>query len=449
VTTQSTQRGFELDLNLCTGCGACAVACAVENELPWGTSWRWIETFNVDRIEGLPVHHLSLACNHCADAPCMNHCPALAYTKDLITGAVLLEQDHCIGCKYCTWACPYDAPRYEPDQGVVSKCTFCNQRQLDGHSPACVSQCPTGALRFGGVEELVGEQDVAGFPATEADPSIRFVSLRSGAAPQADPGDDLAPAPARSAASKMSLASEWPLLVFTLTSAGLAGTMLSPSGRDSISLSVFLSGVALAGGASTLHLGKKLRAWRAALNFRRSWLSREVVFFGLFAAVSAWHLSGAVFVGWTGHLSAILALCLLYAMDRVYDVTRSPGLAWHSGRMLLTGMLVASVMAGATGAWIAIAGLKAALYVYRKTQGRARMRLGWALLRLSGGVGGALLLASATSPAGRFAALGLMIVGEIVDRGEFYVDLTVPTPARQIREDLARLTPMPEVGVLP
>jgi Fe-S-cluster-containing dehydrogenase component/DMSO reductase anchor subunit len=440
VSGVRVQKGFQLDLNLCTGCGACAVACAIENELPWGTSWRWIETFNPDRLPGLPLHHLSLACNHCADAPCMEHCPALAYTKDPVTGAVLLDQGHCIGCKYCTWACPYDAPRYEPQRGVVSKCTFCHERQLEGHSPACVSQCPTGALRLGDVEALAGSAGVAGFPSTEAAPSIRFVPLRGDAAPEPNPWDQPAQVPPRPAASKISLASEWPLVVFTLLSAGLVGAIASAAGRASLSLPVFLAAAGLAGGASTLHLGRKLRAWRALLNLRRSWLSREAALFLVFVAGSAWHLSGIGAPDWMGTASGVLGFALLYAMDRVYDVTRTPGIAVHSGRVLLTGMLAATVAAGATAAWMGIAGLKAALYLQRKWRGGVPWRPSWAVVRLAGGLlAGPALFLMAASPSWVATGLALLVLGEVVDRCEFYQDLTVPAPVRQAREDLTRM----------
>ncbi len=440
MSTAQAQKGFQLDLNLCTGCGACAVACAIENELPWGTSWRWIETFNPDRIPGLPLHHLSLACNHCADAPCIQHCPALAYTKDPTTGAVLLNQDHCIGCKYCTWACPYDAPRYEADQGVVSKCTFCHERQLEGHSPACVSQCPTGALRFGDVEALVGSPEVTGFPDTEAAPAMRFVPLRTDTAPEPAPWDVPADVPTRRSASKTTLASEWPLVVFTLLCAGLVGTMVTPTGRGMISLPVFLAVAGLAGVASTLHLGRKLRAWRAILNVRRSWLSREVVLFSGFIGVSAWHLSDIATPSWTGSAAAVVGMALLYAMDRVYSVTRTRGLALHSARVLLTGVFVAGLVAGLTPLWVGAAALKATQYLYRKLGASVRppLRPALAALRVVGGLvmPGCLLLAA---PGWAPAAWALFVLGEVVDRCEFYVDLTVPTPARQMSADLTRM----------
>jgi len=439
MSAAQVQKGFELDLNLCTGCGACAVACAIENELPWGTSWRWIETFNVDRIPGLPLHHLSLACNHCADAPCMEHCPALAYTKHPVTGAVLLDQDHCIGCKYCTWACPYDAPRYEPEQGVVSKCTFCHERQLEGHSPACVSQCPTGALRFGDVEALIGVVDVAGFPQAEVAPSIRFLPLRGDAAPEPSPWDEPTQVPRRQTASKASLAAEWPLVLFTLLSAGLVGVMASGVGRASLSLPTFLAIAGLAGAASTLHLGRKFRAWRALLNVRRSWLSREVALFAAFVAVSVWHLSGIETPGWSGAAAGVLGFALLYAMDRVYDVTQTPGLAVHSGGMLLTGLLAAAIAASVPAAWMGIVGLKAVLYLRRKWWGGVPRRPLWAIVRLGAGLAALPLFMMATSQAWVAAALVVLTLGEVVDRCEFYLELTVPTPARQVQKDLARM----------
>ena len=169
---------FVNDLETCVGCHACAVACANENQLAPGTSWRHIVTFNATRRAGLPTFHLSLACNHCRDAPCMTACPALAISRDARTGAVLINANHCIGCRYCSWVCPYDAPRFDHDAGVMRKCTLCNERLTDGLAPACVVGCPVGALQIG---EPVADEPmrVAGFPSAAIGPSIRFVPMRS------------------------------------------------------------------------------------------------------------------------------------------------------------------------------------------------------------------------------------------------------------------------------
>ena len=144
----TTQKGFVFDINKCTGCQACSIACEIENELEPGADWRQVTTFNERHVPGVLSFHLSVACNHCVDPPCMKNCPALAYSKDAVTGAVTVDPDLCIGCRYCTWACPYDAPRFNTASGVVEKCTFCQHRLEDGLEPACVTSCPTGALKL-------------------------------------------------------------------------------------------------------------------------------------------------------------------------------------------------------------------------------------------------------------------------------------------------------------
>ncbi|MCK5379202.1 MAG: 4Fe-4S ferredoxin, partial [Acidobacteria bacterium] len=83
--------GFTLDLNRCTGCRACELACSTENDLGFGRSWRRIETFNAERDPRAPHHHLSIACNHCENAPCVAACPARAIVRDGSTGVVTLN----------------------------------------------------------------------------------------------------------------------------------------------------------------------------------------------------------------------------------------------------------------------------------------------------------------------------------------------------------------------
>ena len=172
------RNAFVFDVNRCTGCQACQLACTLENDLAPDRSWRAINTFNERRYPDVPLFHLSLACNHCAEPACMTACPALAYSVDAGSGAVLIDPDACIGCGYCAWACPYDAPRFDADVGVMTKCTFCNHRLAAGLAPACAALCPTGALSVSPLPEEELSQPIAGFPSGNLQPALKIIPLR-------------------------------------------------------------------------------------------------------------------------------------------------------------------------------------------------------------------------------------------------------------------------------
>jgi anaerobic dimethyl sulfoxide reductase subunit B (iron-sulfur subunit) len=137
--------GFTLDLATCVGCGACAVACRIENRVPWAGSWRRVIQVNGSRIGGGPTFHLSVACHHCENPPCVVACPSAALVKR-DDGIVLLTSERCIGCRYCEMACPFGAPAFDPVAKVMTKCHLCHHRLDEGLDPACVVACPTGAL---------------------------------------------------------------------------------------------------------------------------------------------------------------------------------------------------------------------------------------------------------------------------------------------------------------
>lgn len=451
-------KGFLFDPNKCTGCQACEVACAIENELH-GTSWREVVTLNEARHPGVPVIHLSMACNHCADAPCAAACPALAYTRDPLSGRVDLDPDHCIGCRYCSWACPYDAPKFDTTEGVMTKCTFCGHRQDQGLAPACVDLCPTGALGFGDLETLPGVREAAGVPTTVPQPSIRFIpwKTREGRPPAGDvAADSAADAAAASAGTrgardypglrgfetqaraKISLRSEWPLLGFTLVAAAVVAAYTSSVlGSFRLSLPAFLVPAVGAMALSSLHLGRKGRAWRAVLNVRRSWLSREVVFYSAFVGLAA----GSLLL--PGHPSldgaAVLAgFAALFAMDRVYDVVRpARRLRLESADVFLTGLFLTAILAGHLPLVAVLAAVKLVLYAGRKLGGRRDKRTWWSVVRVAGGF--VLPAAMAVFDPERWQewTLASAAVGEVVDRGELYTELEVPTPRGRMATELA------------
>jgi Fe-S-cluster-containing dehydrogenase component/DMSO reductase anchor subunit len=439
--TPSQARGFLFDLNLCTGCHACELACSTENGLEWGTSWRQVVSYNGPRIPSIASYHLSLACNHCSDAPCLAGCPALAIRRDEGTGAVLIDGGACMGCAYCGWACPYDALRFDDAVGVMAKCTWCHQRLAEGLDPACVERCPTSALGFGG---LSGEAVVPGFPDTPAEPAIRFTPLRpERRAPETTwelPAEIVRsfeaarPAPSRS----ISLSGEWSLMLFTLLVTGLAGWILAAQGAAGPPhFLLFVATAGLAAAAAALHLGRKGRMWRAILNVRRSWLSREILCFTLFCAAALLHLilPGLPVLGVT---AAALGLLTLFSMDRVYDPVRPPGPRVHSADTLLTGALVGFLLVDQPVLSTVVVLMKLVLYVARF--GRERGSPAFWLVRGPRLLGLLLTIPLAVLAPGPVApaAWVALLVGEVIDRAQFYEALRITSPHRAAAAHLER-----------
>ena len=139
--------GFLLDLSRCVGCGACVLACRMENQVPEGVAWRRLLTVNRGRSPAGPTYHFTLACHHCQDPPCEKACPSGALEKGA-DGVVRLREELCLGCRYCEMACPFGAPSYDALRGVMTKCHLCSHRLEEGLVPACVEACPTDALRY-------------------------------------------------------------------------------------------------------------------------------------------------------------------------------------------------------------------------------------------------------------------------------------------------------------
>ena len=167
--------GMGIDISKCIGCGRCAAACKIENDVPDEEDFfnTWVERYvigtdgevTVDSpnggIDGFPptegeggmrrAFFVPKLCNHCEDAPCVQVCPVGA-TFSTEDGVVLVDEDYCIGCSYCIQACPYGARWKHPEKRVAAKCTWCYHRLERGLLPACVEVCPTQARIFGEVE---------------------------------------------------------------------------------------------------------------------------------------------------------------------------------------------------------------------------------------------------------------------------------------------------------
>ena len=184
-------KGMFVDTTICTGCKACQVACKEWNSLPGepahfgkrpdrsypvannftgdsydntgslsATDWRhvrFIEQFSQDRNERRWLFD-SDSCKHCSDAGCLNACPTKAIVRSDM-GNVIVQQDVCIGCKFCIPSCPYGVIAFSEQTGTVHKCTLCNDRIHNGLGTACAKACPTGSIRFGDVAELKTRAD--------------------------------------------------------------------------------------------------------------------------------------------------------------------------------------------------------------------------------------------------------------------------------------------------
>jgi DMSO reductase iron-sulfur subunit len=349
------QYRFHFDMTKCIGCKCCVVACNEQNGNPADILWRRVGEIEGGTYPDTFRHYLSIGCNHCLEPTCMTGCPVDAYAKDGLTGIVRHSADICIGCQYCTWNCSYGVPQYNPERGVVGKCDMCYGRLTQGQNPACVSACPEGAIRIETVQTAAWRNEYhvgansPGMPSADDSLSTTRITL---------------PARLPRGVRKVNLDRmrpehpHWPLVVMTVltqlsvggfTSIWLLQMLGANAHRGAAVVALLIALVALS--ASTLHLGRPVHAVRALKMWRRSWLSREVLLFTLFAHAAAaysatlWmHLPGTLLLG---GLTVALGAGGLGASARLYLVPGRPG--WNSPFTILEFYLT-SILLGAAGA---------------------------------------------------------------------------------------------------
>jgi Fe-S-cluster-containing dehydrogenase component len=183
----SKKLGLVIDLDICVGCHACAVNCKEWNSgghaapltdldpygsKPDGVWFNRIHTFEAGEGAAGRTVHFPKSCLHCEQPACVTVCPTGASFKRAADGIVLVDESKCIGCKLCSWACPYGAREFDVTEGVMKKCTLCIDRIYnetfapEDRVPACVASCPVGARHFGDlgdpdspVSQLVAERE--------------------------------------------------------------------------------------------------------------------------------------------------------------------------------------------------------------------------------------------------------------------------------------------------
>jgi len=156
------QHAFYFDANACSGCKTCQIACKDKNDLPLGMAWRRVYEVSGGDWEksgeawknNIFAYNVSLACNHCEKPICMESCPTKAIFKRE-DGIVLIDETRCMGCRYCEWVCPYGAPQFDHQRGLMTKCNLCFDYVDEGKNPSCVDSCPMRAMDFGEFDDLV------------------------------------------------------------------------------------------------------------------------------------------------------------------------------------------------------------------------------------------------------------------------------------------------------
>jgi formate dehydrogenase iron-sulfur subunit len=406
------QYAFEVNLDQCSGCKACVTACHSLNGLDETETWRSVGLLVSDTRTALSAlhiphsalqQHVTTACHHCADPGCANGCPVLAYDKDPVTGIVRHLDDQCMGCSYCVMKCPYEVPKYSNRLGIVRKCDLCSQRLAVGEAPACVQACPNEAIKITLIEkgaraELFNRSSVE----PSSDPAIqRFSSSANHFLPDSpDPRLTLPTTRFLSAKLPADLVAadhaaprldhpHWPLVIMLVLTQSAAGLFLAAAIAATAGVAVKPLTIAACVGlnaglvAAVLHLGQPLKAWRAFLGWRKSWLSREIIAFNAFAAVALL----AIFHPPASGLAAGFGLAAVFTSAMVYVDTRRP--FWSPrgvlGNFYGTTLLLGAAFAAVGFGWMGQPGcaqpfaaaalvLRTGLFLWRRLELRAARR---------------------------------------------------------------------------
>ncbi|MBC7967068.1 MAG: dimethyl sulfoxide reductase anchor subunit [Fuerstia sp.] len=329
------QLAFEVDLDKCSGCKACVVACHSLNGLDEGESFRDVGLLLAPSESLALFQHVTTACHHCVDPGCLSACPVNAYEKDPVTGIVRHLDDQCFGCQYCTLACPYEVPKYHAAKGIVRKCDMCTQRLSAGEAPACVQACPHQAISIRTIEIAAAkaDADTGTFLPDSPNPNITIPTTRYIGKATTNPtmrAGTYAARPLEHAHVPLML-----LLVLSQIALGIVCvSMIAGPSTELLTIAAVLAGCSAI--SSTLHLGRPQFAYRAILGIRHSWLSREIAAFGVFiplcclSAVLSWFDS--IWLNPSLAAAAMSGLAGVGASAMIYHVTHRP--LWHVARSM-------------------------------------------------------------------------------------------------------------------
>ena len=401
------QYAFEVDLDACSGCKACVVACHSLNGLADDEAWRDVGLLqtppahtpatSIDSLIELPViQHVTTACHHCIDPGCLRGCPVDAYEKDPATGIVRHLDDQCFGCQYCTLMCPYEVPKYHAGHGIVRKCDMCSGRLAAGEAPACVQACPHEAIRIrtvsqAGVKAAVARAAVCGTsdtfalpdtpPVDQTVPTTIYRTERLDLS-KLEPADLRTPRPSHAHGPLTIMLALTQIGVGGLVAAAAMWLLGTPATALPIRIAALVGFAILNAGlaAATLHLGRPHLAFRAVIGWRHSWLSREAIAFGLFMPVAAaavavafsdaiaefvgdWFLGIQSLAGPIFLSAAVAGLAAVFTSVMIYVAARKPlwTLPTTTLRFLLTTLLGAGALASVSriaaddNAWLAVA----------------------------------------------------------------------------------------------
>ena len=184
------KKSFLIDVNKCSGCKLCIIACKDEHVgsgySPWtqpqpDTGHFWIDVQAVERgrIPRVKMSYLPLLCQHCGNAPCIKSCPEDAI-KRRDDGLVWIDPAQCSACGLCQEACPYDVVHMNGELGIAQKCTGCAHRVDEKLLPRCVEVCPHEAILFADEANSVVGKDAQGevfHPEYQAEPRVRWLGL--------------------------------------------------------------------------------------------------------------------------------------------------------------------------------------------------------------------------------------------------------------------------------
>lgn len=419
------RKGFIFNAGKCVKCTSCSAACRLYNG--WEVNPRNIYTYNEKVLPDIPLVNVSLACNHCEDPACMNGCPSGAFFRDNESGAVLIDQERCLGCRYCLWNCPYDAPKFDEKKKIIVKCNLCHSLN-NGSLPACSTACPTGALSYG---ELKGSGEIGWFPRGTLDPAISFIGNTAPVALKVSPPGLFS----REDGSilKVDIKPEWSLVLFSFFAMMSVATQVASFFRGIFPGNALFIQIALAAIISFFHLGRPFKAIKSLKNIRHSPLSREILFFLLFSILS---LTATVMQSAGFAIAALVSgLILLVVIDSVYA---RPGrkILLHSGQTFLSGLLLVSYFTNSLLPLTFMVLVKTILTArqlilseFRGTASGARFVRGAVLLICWAG-----LISGFARPG--FAVTLIIVSSEFVDRILFYIDFEPENIRRNIANNI-------------